>query len=268
MSTLVTSDACPRPTTGGDGEPRYQLGLARHGHPLRLPRRGEPVVFSSGTGPVCGTKDGRLLLQPEKRLERTLQRLFEEVTSVKVGGATPLLIIIRRYLMSLTSLECQVSTLVSSDACPLSHDTALRPPFAARSRAARCTKDRAAAPPAPPPARKQAGAWSVLFTNDQHDCDPAWGSVRPGEEEAVRGPVQRRGARRARWHRRFAPPPIHFTPDSRTYSAPLSLKRQCDRALGARGVQRVHALGLRRVPPLPRPGARHYNRAIIYGELA
>jgi hypothetical protein len=39
------------------------------------------------------------------------------------------------------------------------------------------------------------------------------------------------GQARARPHCRFAPL-IHFTPDSRTYSAPFFLKRQCDRTLG------------------------------------
>jgi hypothetical protein len=42
------------------------------------------------------------------------------------------------------------------------------------------------------------------------------------------------GARRARSHCHFVPPLIHFIPDSLTYSAPLFLKRQCDRTLGAR----------------------------------
>ena len=37
---------------------------------------------------------------------------------------------------------------------------------------------------------------------------------------------------RARSHCRFAPPLIHFIPDSLTYSVPLFLKRQCDRTLG------------------------------------
>jgi hypothetical protein len=36
---------------------------------------------------------------------------------------------------------------------------------------------------------------------------------------------------RARSHCRFAPPLIHFTPESLTYSVPLFLKRQCDRTL-------------------------------------
>jgi hypothetical protein len=33
-------------------------------------------------------------------------------------------------------------------------------------------------------------------------------------------------------HCRFAPPLIHFTPDSLTISVPLLLKQQCDRTLG------------------------------------
>jgi hypothetical protein len=40
------------------------------------------------------------------------------------------------------------------------------------------------------------------------------------------------GRRRARSHRRFVLPRIPFIPDPPTYSAPLFLKRQCDRALG------------------------------------
>jgi hypothetical protein len=41
------------------------------------------------------------------------------------------------------------------------------------------------------------------------------------------------GAARARSHCRFVPPLIHFIPDLLTRSAPLFLKRQCDRTLGA-----------------------------------
>jgi hypothetical protein len=41
------------------------------------------------------------------------------------------------------------------------------------------------------------------------------------------------GATRVRSHCRFAPPRIHFIPDSWTYSVPLFLTRQCDRTLGA-----------------------------------
>jgi hypothetical protein len=40
---------------------------------------------------------------------------------------------------------------------------------------------------------------------------------------------------RARSHCRFAPPLIHFIPESLTYSVPLFLKRQCDRTLGDAG---------------------------------
>jgi hypothetical protein len=42
---------------------------------------------------------------------------------------------------------------------------------------------------------------------------------------------RRRDRVRARSHCRLAPPPIHFIPDSLTYSVPLFLKRQCDRTL-------------------------------------
>jgi hypothetical protein len=42
----------------------------------------------------------------------------------------------------------------------------------------------------------------------------------------------RGGGARARSHARFVPPLIHFMPDSRTYSVPLYLKRQCDRTPG------------------------------------
>jgi hypothetical protein len=42
-------------------------------------------------------------------------------------------------------------------------------------------------------------------------------------------PIARvRGEPRARSHCRFAPPLIHFTPESLTYSVHLFLKRQCD----------------------------------------
>jgi nucleoside-diphosphate-sugar epimerase len=44
-----------------------------------------------------------------------------------------------------------------------------------------------------------------------------------------------RVARRARSRCRFVPPPIHFIPDSLTYSVPLFVKRQCDRTLGVGG---------------------------------
>jgi hypothetical protein len=40
------------------------------------------------------------------------------------------------------------------------------------------------------------------------------------------------GAPRARSHCCFVLSPIHFIPDSLTYSVPLFLKRQCDRTLG------------------------------------
>jgi hypothetical protein len=50
---------------------------------------------------------------------------------------------------------------------------------------------------------------------------------------AVRGPALR-GLQRARSRCRFALPLIHFIPYSRTGSAPLFLKRQCDRTLGLR----------------------------------
>ena len=50
-----------------------------------------------------------------------------------------------------------------------------------------------------------------------------------------------RGRARARSHcRYFAPPLIHFIPDSLTYSAPLFLKRQRDRTVGRAG--HVHLL--------------------------
>ena len=42
---------------------------------------------------------------------------------------------------------------------------------------------------------------------------------------------ERGGFSRAGSHCRFVPPLIHFTPDSLTYSAPLFLKRPCDRSV-------------------------------------
>ena len=47
------------------------------------------------------------------------------------------------------------------------------------------------------------------------------------------------GGSRARSHRRFAPPLIRFIPDPLTYSAPLFLKRQCDRTPG--GMRALYA---------------------------
>jgi hypothetical protein len=56
---------------------------------------------------------------------------------------------------------------------------------------------------------------------------------------AIRGgDVLRRSGRRARSHCRFALPLIRFIPESLTYSAPLFLKRQCDRTLGLRQPRR------------------------------
>ena len=49
-----------------------------------------------------------------------------------------------------------------------------------------------------------------------------------------------RGRRRVRSHCRFAPPLIHFTPYSLTYSVPLFLKRQCDRTPGLLHEVREH----------------------------
>jgi hypothetical protein len=54
------------------------------------------------------------------------------------------------------------------------------------------------------------------------------------------GPKRRRherpGSLRARPYRRLAPPLVRFTPDLLTYSAPLFLKRRCDRTSGLRRV--------------------------------
>jgi hypothetical protein len=50
-----------------------------------------------------------------------------------------------------------------------------------------------------------------------------------------------RGLGRARSHRRFVLPFIHFIPGLLTYSVPLFLKRRCDRTLGLRcQVRRAH----------------------------
>ena len=51
--------------------------------------------------------------------------------------------------------------------------------------------------------------------------------------------ARRGGEARTRSHRRFVPPFIHFTPDSRTYSVPPFLKQQCDRTLGGTGAPPV-----------------------------
>jgi hypothetical protein len=52
-----------------------------------------------------------------------------------------------------------------------------------------------------------------------------------------RGRGGRRGAARARSHCRFVLPFVHLIPDSRTYSVPLVLERQCDRTPGGAGVR-------------------------------
>jgi hypothetical protein len=53
------------------------------------------------------------------------------------------------------------------------------------------------------------------------------------------------GTARARSHCHFGPPSFLFTPHARPYSAPLFLKRQCDRTLGAapRVLRSVHIAG-------------------------
>jgi hypothetical protein len=58
-------------------------------------------------------------------------------------------------------------------------------------------------------------------------------STRRGHGGGARGGRIRGGGggARARLHYRFAPPLIHFIPDSLTYSVPLCLRRQCDRTL-------------------------------------
>ena len=57
-----------------------------------------------------------------------------------------------------------------------------------------------------------------------------------GEEDVA---PDRRGEPGVRSHCRFAPPPIHFIPDSRTYSVPQFLKRQCDRSRGEPPAEQV-----------------------------
>jgi hypothetical protein len=59
------------------------------------------------------------------------------------------------------------------------------------------------------------------------------------------------GAIRAPSHCRFAPPLIHFIPNSLAYSVPVFLKRQCDWTLGAIAVMiPAVAPGLRRIVAL------------------
>jgi hypothetical protein len=50
----------------------------------------------------------------------------------------------------------------------------------------------------------------------------------------LRAAMEGSGANWDRSHCRLVLPLIHFIPDSLTYSAPLFLKRQCDRTLGAK----------------------------------
>jgi hypothetical protein len=58
---------------------------------------------------------------------------------------------------------------------------------------------------------------------------------------------------RARSHRRFAPPLVHFIPYLLAYPVPLFLKRQCDRTLAAGRQARVRGVGPRLAHGLPRP---------------
>ena len=86
-----------------------------------------------------------------------------------------------------------------------------------------------------------------------------------------------RGRGRARSHRRVALPFTHFVPDSRAYSVPLFLKRQCDRTLG-RGRARARwregklslagrALGLHLAARSEAAGARRAE-AVVQGAQA
>jgi hypothetical protein len=65
----------------------------------------------------------------------------------------------------------------------------------------------------------------------------------------------RRGRGGARSHCRYVLPLIRFTPESRTYSVPLFLKRQCDRTLGG-GPRRCRA---RAVPPVGRGESEKFS---------
>ena len=84
-----------------------------------------------------------------------------------------------------------------------------------------------------------------------------WVAFNGGESESG-------GGGGARTHCRFAPPLIHFTPCSLTYSAPLFLKRQCDRTLRRRRAQRGFRARGRRDRPPPHRGDRGAvaNRAL------
>ena len=100
---------------------------------------------------------------------------------------------IHRPAMSLTSLECQVSELVNSDACPC-----------------------------PTTGRRGDGRQQVRV----HRRAVALGA-------RALPPRLADGAARARPHCRVVLPLIHFTSDVLTYSMPLFLRRQCDQTLGA-----------------------------------
>ena len=89
-------------------------------------------------------------------------------------------------------------------------------------------------------------AWvlsAVVCTPSQRDVEPRGGRRRGG------------GHARARSHCRFTPPPIHFIPDSLTYSVPLFLNRQCDRTLGHGPARRARRAGGAAGDALP--GLRH-----------
>ena len=63
------------------------------------------------------------------------------------------------------------------------------------------------------------------------DCAGKWGEWSACDKSCDTG-TGTGGGLRARSHCCFAPPLIHFIPDSRTSSVPLFLKRQCDQTLG------------------------------------
>ena len=84
--------------------------------------------------------------------------------------------------------------------------------------------------------------------------EPVPGSERPAADFV---PLEQRAAPagRARSHRRFVPPFIHFISGSLTYSVLLFLKRQCDRTPAA-GVAPAAALAAAAAPGVPAGAVR------------
>jgi hypothetical protein len=74
----------------------------------------------------------------------------------------------------------------------------------------------------------------------------------------------RGGTDRARSHCRFLPPPIHFIPDSLTYSVALFLKRQYDRTPGTDATKKTSGYDGATMGDGTRTGVGNGNRKYKY----